>query len=171
MILVNHEHMNLPTLGGLASEYSEGHNLEQDIYVYGVNGGTAFYIDDQIPNAEAIVAYLNEKQITYKQGSETKRLRISVVLGLPTAPSQRPAIAVSKDFREKHIDICTRVCLFVAWTMHGKIKFSPVSKKHKFQPNTINSPDVTFVTPNAAPTLNDVWNWGNTSTTTWTTSG
>lgn len=118
-IKVNNHDLNMPTLGGMALEYTEGLNLPLDLYVFGLSDDTAgmnpLHIDSVIRDSRGrniapwIVKFLSTKGVKCK-------------LGLQGKPKMRPAVGVSYTVRNNRIDYATRACVFVLLTMNGLIK-------------------------------------------------
>lgn len=118
-IKVNNTDLNMPTLGGMALEYTYGLKLPLDLYVFGLSDDTAgvypLHIDTVIRDdkgrnvAPWIVKFLVAKGVVCK-------------LGLQGKPKMRPAVGVSYKTRNHKIDYATRACVFILLTMNGLIK-------------------------------------------------
>lgn len=119
MITVNNSDLNLPTLGGMAIEYTQGLELPLNLYVFGVgqasDRGSHFFLDPIIKNTEGenisgwLYKFLN------KMGTRIEMDR-------NRNPKARPALGISHAMRKDNVDLATRITVFILLAMHGYVK-------------------------------------------------
>lgn len=129
MITVNNSDLNLPTLGGMAIEFTEGLELDKNLYVYGIangNGDYHYYLDPEITDDKGnnISSWLCEFLIG---------MGVSCVVAHNRNPKSRPAVGISYYMRSQNIDYATRVCVFILLAMHGYIKIPKKSEKRRMK--------------------------------------
>ena len=110
MIEVNPGDLNLQTLAGNATVLVDGSDMPNTLYVFGV-GDTEYdyYVDPIIPNCELLVNFLQEKNFR-------------VALDMPHRPKLRPAVGISRETREFHIDEATNLCILVLLFLNGRLE-------------------------------------------------
>lgn len=104
---------NLATLAGAIEVLTIGHSLPLDLYVFGTQGEErCVYIDPVLEHAKEIRDFLTNKGI-------------SAYVEMPYNPNQRPAVGLSRGFRDdSEIDLAARVVVFVLFCMHETIRMS-----------------------------------------------
>lgn len=115
MIRINENDFGLNDLAGLALTYLDGHDLPQDLYVYGLSDQwpAATYVDPQIQNAERVAAFI--ATITNEPA----------MVGLPTRPRVRPAIGLARRLRTPHsIEMSTRLAVLTLFAINNRINFT-----------------------------------------------
>lgn len=113
-IVINENDVGLNDLAGLALTYTTGHDLPNDIYIYGLQNGRPYqvYIDSQLRHAEKICHFAR------------RVMGIRCVVGLPTNPRMRPAIGMIRSFRTDHIEQATRLAVFACFAANHRVRFT-----------------------------------------------
>lgn len=114
---INANDMGMNMLPGMAYAYTNGQNLPNDLYVYGVaeRNGVHIFVDPDLPNCNELVQTINAKVGFY------------AVPYLVGSPAYRPAIGLARSVREATvIELTTKVVVMALYAANGRVDFSPL---------------------------------------------